>query len=467
MSERISSGHQRLDAVLGGGLPANAINMLIGLPGTGKTILAQQFVFTNATPERPALYLATVSEPFDKILHYGQTLRFFDPEAVGHAVFYEDLGTVLNEHGLPGVLEQVTELIKARRPAVTVIDSFRALSAYADGTEYRRFLHDLAGRLSAFPTSSFWLGEYSDDDIGVAPEFAVADAIICLSTTRSAERETRSLRVLKLRGSDFASGQHGYRLSADGIDVFPRLADPIDLSAYGLDGPRRSSGIPALDEMLADGYWPGASTLCLGPSGCGKTLMGLHFIFNGVHQGEAGLLATLQEHPTQLERIVSGFGWSLDEEGVELMYRSPVDLYIDQWVYELLEAVERSGARRVLIDSLTDLQHAAPDEARFREYMYSLLQRLSRQGVSLFMTSELADLFDVSRLSEFGISHLSDNVVLLQYFREAAAVRRALTVLKTRASRHEPQVREFRITSEGILLGPAFASEHTVEPSRG
>ena len=135
------------------------------------------------------------------------------------------------------------------------------------------------------------------------------------------------------------------------------------------------------------------------------------------------------------------------------MYRSPVDLYIDQWVYDLLEAVERSGARRVLIDSLTDLQHAAPDEARFREYMYSLLQRFSRQGVSLFMTSELADLFDVSRLSEFGVSHLSDNVVLLQYIREAAAVRRALTVLKTRASRHEPQIREFRITSEGILLG--------------
>ena len=154
MSERISSGHRRLDGVLGGGLPANAINMLVGLPGTGKTILAQQFVFANATPERPALYLATVSEPFEKILHYGQTLRFFDPEAVGHAVFYEDLGAVLNESGLAGVLEQVTELLKERRPAVTVIDSFRALSAYADGAEYRRFLHDLAGRLSAFPTSS-------------------------------------------------------------------------------------------------------------------------------------------------------------------------------------------------------------------------------------------------------------------------------------------------------------------------
>jgi circadian clock protein KaiC len=459
MSERLSSGHPRLDSVLGGGLPANAINMLIGLPGTGKTILAQQYVFANATPERPALYLATVSEPFDKILHYGQTLRFFDPEAVGRSVFYEDLGAVLNEHGLAGVLEQVSDLVKQRRPGMIVIDSFKALSAYAEGAQFRQFLHDLAGRLSAFTASSLWIGEYGEEEIGVAPEFAVADAIICLSTARAAEREARFLRVLKLRGSGFDPGRHAYRLSANGIDVFPRLADQADSSGYSLDGARHSSGIAALDEMLAEGYWPGASTLCAGPSGCGKTLMGLHFIFNGVRQGEPGVLATLQEHPTQLARIVKGFGWSVGEEGVELMYRSPVDIYTDEWVYDLLEAVERTGARRVVIDSLTDLQFASPDQTRFREYMYSLVQRFSRQGVSLFMTSELPDLFRVSSLSEFGVSHLSDNVVVLQYIRDGSTVRRALTVLKTRASRHEPEIREFKITREGILLGDPFDPE--------
>jgi circadian clock protein KaiC len=459
MSDRLSSGHRRLDSVLGGGLPANAINMLIGLPGSGKTILAQQYVFANATPERPALYFATVSEPFDKLIRYGETLRFFDPEAVGRAVFYEDVGAVLNERGLAGVLERVSELIKQRRPGLIVIDSFKALSAYAEGAEFRQFLHELAGRLSAYPASSFWIGEYSEDEIGVAPEFAVADSIICLSSARAVERELRSLRVLKLRGSNFAAGRHAYRLSVDGIDVFPRLADPIDITSYPLDGVRRSSGIAALDEMLSDGYWPGSSTLCAGPSGSGKTLMGLHFIFNGVRQGEPGVVATLQEHPTQLARIVRGFGWSTDEKGVELMYRSPIDLYTDEWVYELLEAVERIGARRVLIDSLTDLQMASPDEVRFREFMYSVIQRFSRQGVSVFMTTELADLFEVRRLSEFGISHLSDNVVLLQYIREQAIVRRAITVTKTRASRHEPEIREFTITPEGIVLGdPLIAS---------
>lgn len=458
MSARLSSGESRLDAVVGGGLPANAINMLVGLPGTGKTILAQQYVFANATPERPALYLSTVSEPFDKILRYGQTLSFFDPKAVGHSVFYDDLGTIVNERGLDGVIEQVTALLKERRPGMLVIDSFKALSAYATGADFRRFLHNLASQLSVYPASTFWVGEYAEDEIASAPEFAVADAIIGLSTARAAERETRSLRVLKLRGSQFSPGRHAYRITENGIATFPRLADLVDVTDYALDAARHSSGIAALDEMLADGYWPGASTLCAGPSGCGKTLMGLHFVFNGVRQGEPGVLATFQEHPTLLARIVGEFGWSLEEENIELMYRSPVDLYIDEWVYDLLAAVERTGARRVLIDSLTDLQLAAPDEIRFREYMYSLVQRFSRQGVSLFMTSELPDLFQVSRLSQFGVSHLSDNVVLLQYIRDGSTVRRALTVLKTRASRHEPEIREFRITPEGIVLGESFVT---------
>ena len=378
MNERLLSGHSRLDDVLGGGLPVDAINMLIGLPGTGKTILAQQYLFANATRERPALYLATVSEPFDKILRYGQSLRFFDPEAVGRSVFYEDLGPALNERGLAGVLEQVTALIKERRPGIIVIDSFKALSAYAEAAEFRRFLHDFAGHLSALGLVVL--------DRRVRRRGGRRGAGISRSQTPSSaspRRERPSARRVPsasslLRGSEFAPGQHAYRLSANGIDVFPRLADQIDMTSYPLDGARHSSGIAALDDMLADGYWPGASTLCAGPSGCGKTLMGLHFIFNGVRQGEAGVLATLQEHPTQLARIVEGFGWSTKEEGVELMYRSPVDMYIDEWVYDPLEAVERIGARRVLIDSLTDLKLASPDEyLGFREYMYSLVQRFS------------------------------------------------------------------------------------------
>ena len=99
--ERLSTGNGRLDEVLGGGLVLDAITLVVGAPGTGKTILAEQCLFANATPERPGLYLSTVSEPFDKLLRYGQSLEFFDIAKLGQAVFYDDLGvTVLR--GRPG-----------------------------------------------------------------------------------------------------------------------------------------------------------------------------------------------------------------------------------------------------------------------------------------------------------------------------------------------------------------------------
>jgi circadian clock protein KaiC len=281
----------------------------------------------------------------------------------------------------------------------------------------------------------------------------VADGIIALGTQRANERTLRLIQVIKLRGGEFRSGRHGYRLSADGITVFPRLADPVGQEGYRLGEDRISSGIPPLDNMLAEGYRQGSSTLVAGPSGAGKTLMGLHFIFNGAASGEHGVIATLQENPIQLQRVAAGFGWSLDDERVAVMYRSPNDVYIDEWVYELLDLVEATGATRVLIDSLSDLHYAATDPVRFREFIYSLTQRLSRAGISSIMTSEVPDLFELGRLAEYGISHLSDNVVLVQYVRAESRLLRTVTVLKSRGSAHDPEIREFDITSEGIALG--------------
>src|SRR5918992_4207371 len=353
MTNRLSSGTPRLDAVLGGGLPRDAISLIIGLPGSGKTIFAQQYAFANATDDRPAVYFSTVSEPLDKILRYGQGLSFFDATAVGTRLFYDDLGRVLGDQGLPGVLEQVRELIRTHQPGIIVIDSFKALYPYAkDPGDFRRFLHDLAGMLSAYPVTSLWIGEYGETEIAAAPEFAVADAIIAFSTMVTAERESRMLHVLKLRGGAHRSGKHAYRITADGLAVFPRLADPPTIEEYELRRTRISSGIDALDDMLSEGYWPGAAPLVAGPTGIGKTLLGMHFIFTGVSRGEPGIVATLQENPTQLERIARSFGWSFAADDVTLLYRSPVDIYMDEWVYELLECIEKIGATRVLIDSL-------------------------------------------------------------------------------------------------------------------
>jgi circadian clock protein KaiC len=204
--------------------------------------------------------------------------------------------------------------------------------------------------------------------------------------------------------------------------------------------------------MLGGGLWPGSATMVAGPSGSGKTIMALHFIYGGARNGERGIIATLQENPTQLTRMITSLGWATAHPAVEVMYRSPVDIYIDEWVHDLLHAAEHTGARRVVIDSLRDLQMAAVDDTRFREFMYSLAQRFSRYGISLLITYETPDLFSTGTLSQFAISHLADNAVTLTYHRDHGAMNRSLAVIKTSASNHDPAMRQFSIGPDGISL---------------
>jgi circadian clock protein KaiC len=286
----------------------------------------------------------------------------------------------------------------------------------------------------------------------------VADAIVALDIRQVGEREMRTLQVLKLRGSDYRSGQHGYRITTDGFKVFPRLADSLNSSTYELNTKHAATGIQALDELLGEGgYWSGSTTLVAGPSGIGKTLMGLHFLYHGAEMGEPGVMATFQENKSQLARIVSSFGWSIDNAKVQILSRSVVDMNIDEWVYELLDLVGKTSARRIVIDSLPDVMAAAADPVRFREWMFSLAQRCTRNGISLMMIVEVSDLFKLPRISEEGISHLADNVVLLQYVQEGPELARALTVLKTRAMRHRPMVHRFDITEQGFQLGDVIS----------
>lgn len=452
--DRISSGNPSLDQILDGGLPANAITLLMGLPGTGKTMLAQQFVFQGATTERPALYLATASEPFEKIVRYGQELAFFDPSAVGSKIFYEDLARILSTGGLDGVLTRIVELLHTRRPAFLVIDSFKALSAFADTEAYRRFVSDLAGHLTAARTNTFWVGEWALEEQSRAPEFAIADSIIALDTEWVGLRQSRSLLVLKLRGSGFRSGRHAYRLSRDGFHAFPRLADVADESGYELSSERLSTGLPELDHMLEGGFLAGSTTLVAGPSGSGKTMLGLHFLSAGAARGEPVLLATFQENATQIHRALAGFA---GEAEIQVMYRSPIDVYIDEWVFDLSEAIRRTGSSRVVVDSLSDLRVGAADEVRLSEHVYSLSQRCSRSGVTLMYTLETLDLSGAAPIASTAISHLSDNLILLRYVSEHGRTGRRLSVLKTRATHHDPGVRSFEIGSAGIVVDSAAA----------
>ena len=248
---RISSGNREADRVLGGGFPSNSINILMGEPGTGKTLFAEQLLFANANGGRPVLYLTTLSEPLSKVVTYLQLLPFYDESKLGTAVIYDDIGELLATAGVSALVPRVREAILEFRPSIIVIDSFKAIHDLSPSVpEMRRLISELAGLLSAYDTTTFLVGEYREQDISSYPEFAVADGIVEFARHKHSTRDERFLRVSKLRGSGYLEGLHGFRITPAGLEVYPRLVSPpvpggiLRGRRAGADGGRRSRPAP-------------------------------------------------------------------------------------------------------------------------------------------------------------------------------------------------------------------------------
>ncbi|MCW7541408.1 hypothetical protein OOT46_26710 [Aquabacterium sp. A7-Y] len=449
---RISTGNRDADLILNGGFPVNSINVIMGQPGSGKTIFVEQLAFANLCKERPVLYLTTISEPLPKVLTYLQEFSFAKEEAVGSEIIYESIADAVTE-GPQHLPERVFELLQTYRPAIIVFDSFKAIGdLMPDLVTWRKVLYELAGSLSAYDTTTFWIGEYIADMVPRLPEFAVADSIVELTREQHGKREARYFRVAKLRGSGFLGGSHAFEISASGLCVYPRLITPRRTGSYATTEERLQTGVKGLDAMVETGWLRSTSTLVIGPPGSGKTIVGLHFLREGVQLGETALLASFQENPSQLRRIVRNLGWDPDQllvtGGLEHLYTSPVELQIDSIIGRLFRRVEEVGAKRVVIDSLDDLLSAAQDEQRYRDYIYALTQRFSELGITAMLTVEASR----NNLSPADVSPLVDNVLQLEMLM-GEALERTIRVVKSRGSAHDGRRCQLRITSEGAVVG--------------
>jgi circadian clock protein KaiC len=454
--ERISTGNPQVDRILCGGFPVGSLNVVMGQPGTGKTVFAEQLVFHNAAEGRPILFLTTLSEPLSKVVRYLQGFRFFDAAKLGGQVVYEDLGVDLASGGMAALVPRIREMIKTLSPRLIVIDSFKAVHDVAPSVpETRRIIHELTGLLAAYETTVFLLGEYGEEDIPNYPEFAIADGIVEFSRRNLGMRDERYLRIFKLRGSSYLEGAHSFTISDRGLQVHPRLVSPSEPEDFEPILERVSSGVAELDAMLSGGFWRGSATLLAGPSGSGKTTLALQFALDGARQGEPSLYVNFQEHPRQLTRTIHSLGFdarSARGSGLDLMYTSPVELQIDSILTEVFRRIDEEGVRRVVIDAVGDLAASAGDPHRLNDYLYALVQQFGVKQVTSVLTFETLGHTAVGEPLNMGpISYMCDNLVSLE-MRGETETRRTLRVLKTRGSAHDPHVREILIGAGGVRI---------------
>lgn len=461
--ERIASGIPGLDEILEGGLLVGGLHIVQGCPGTGKTILGNQICFNHARRGGRALYVTLLAEDHARMLRHIGELHFFDAALVPDRVYYVSAFPDLERGGLDGLMDLIRGEIRSRGIDVLVLDGLMvAQDATPTDLALKRFIHALQAEASAQDCTMLLLA-------GSAPNFDTAvhtmvDSVITLHSALCRWRTEQWLQVHKRRGGRFLGGRHAYRICDAGIEVYRRLGSRAPRLRDGASAreERLGSGMPALDEM-AGGLPAGSATLLLGPSGSGKTSFALQYL-SQADADSPGIYLGFRESATALRRQADALGLRLgpeaEPEAVELLRTTSGEGSIDQLCDELLQAVRRRSATRLVVDGCEGLYRRAADPQRVPELFAALCDELRAQQVTSVFTlcdPGLAGMpqqppRDDARSGE--LSSIADNVIVMRDIEQGAAHHRLIAVRKVRSQRVDRSPRCFEIGQGGIAIDP-------------
>ena len=462
---RLPSGVPGLDELLGGGIPEFSFNLIAGSPGSGKTTLAHQMMFSLAGPDCRALFFTVLGEPPLKMLRYQQQFSFFDIEKVNKSIRFVNLASDLLDGDFDRVLARIATEVQNFLPSLVFVDSFRSVAQTSktpmglEANGLQHFVQQLGMQMTTWQATTFLIGEYHAPETEASPIFTVADGI--LSMTQSVHRDSmvRKVQVVKMRGQAQKPGLHTFRIKDDGIEIFPRAIVRADVTEeQSLRGDQRlEMGIPLLDDMFGGGLPVGYSLLVVGPTGSGKTVLATQFLAEGVRVGEPGVIAAFEKSPNQmlsyrLDQMVKG-----DQVGV--INTRGLDLSIDETLHDMIGMIERMKAKRVVIDSLSGFELALAPIFRedYRESLYRLVAVLTSMGVTVLVTAELEDRYTDLRFSSYGNAFLTDAILMLRYVELNGQFKRVVSVVKVRGSAHSKDIRFFDIEDDTIIVGEALS----------
>ena len=461
--EIVPTGIEGLDDVLGGGLQRRRLYLVEGVPGSGKTTLAMQFLLTAVARGEPVLYV-TLSETREELNSVAASHGWSLDKIAMHEMMPSEGVLDPDEQSTmfhPSEIElaQTTRAILAdvdrHNPTCIVIDSLSELRMLSGGPlRYRRQI--LA--LKQFFASHGCIVVLLDDMTGFEPDVQVQSIVHAVLRLEQLNPEygsdRRRLRVIKYRAQEFRSGYHDYCIRRGGLQVFPRLVAAEHRRT--LSRTKLASGIPALDSMLGGGLEQGTSTLFVGAAGTGKSTLAAQFAAAAASRGQHAAVFIFDESTATLLTRTSQLGIPL-REAVEkgLVTIRPVDpaeLSPGEFVQQVRSAVERDNAAVIVIDSLNGYLNAMPGERYLVIQLHELLAYLAQCNVATIMVSAHQGLIG-QMTATVDATYLADAVVLLRFFEARGEIRQALSVVKKRGSSHERSIREFGLQNGAIRVG--------------
>ena len=467
--EKVKTGIASFDVIAKGGLPRNRTTLVSGTAGSGKTVLAMQFLTAGIREAGENGVFVTFEESAEDIRKnmrgFGWDLEALERE--GKLAFVDaspdpDVETI--ESGafdLGALLARVEHAVKkvgARRVAV---DSLGAVfSQFSDQSIVRRELFRIASALRVMQVTAVLTAERVEEYGPIARfgvEEFIADNVAVLRNVLDGEVRRRTVEILKFRGTDHAKGEYPFTIMAGaGVVVIPLSA--IELRQHS-SNVRISTGNPEMDTMCGGGFFRDSVILVSGATGTGKTLTVTQFLDGGAKVGERGLLLAFEESREQLVRNASG--WGVDFEAMEkdgllkVVCDYPEVAGLEEWLITVQRIVTEFKPKRVALDSLSALERVGSIKA-FREFVIGVTSFIKQQEITGLFTSTTASLMGGSSITETHISTLTDSIILLRYVEMFGEMKRGMTILKMRGSIHDKGIREFTIDKGGMHLGRRF-----------
>ncbi|MGI4944898.1 MAG: ATPase domain-containing protein, partial [Janthinobacterium lividum] len=386
--DRVLTGIRGLDDILAGGLPRDRIYLVEGMPGTGKTTLALQFLLEGQRLGERGMYV-TLSETADELrasaASHGWSL---DGISIVELVPEADLGaeqeqTLLHpaEFELGETTGRILERTEREQPARLVLDSLSELHLLAQtALRYRRQILALKHRFTSQHCTVLLLDDQTAEPRDLQLHSIVHGVLALEQSSSIYGAERRSLRVAKLRGVRFRGGHHDYTIETGGLAVYPRLA--VFGHRAGFSPVPVGTGLPELDALLGGGVVPGTSTLVMGPTGTGKTSTATRCLLAALERGEPAAVFMFDEGLGTFFARSASLGMDLqphlDTGLLQVRQIEPAELSPGEFVHYVRQAVEVDGARAVLIDSLNGYLHAMPNEQYLMLQIHELLRYLNQ-----------------------------------------------------------------------------------------